>query len=90
MRNIKKGKFNLQSMESVLEELNKSKDNRVILWYAFSFHSSFNSQLQYLFSEVDYPPQLIDEGFKTVIWKTNNTVRRLNKKIGLKSPKVFF
>ena len=53
------------------------------------FNSSFRTKFQYYFSEVDYPPQLQDEGLKSVIWETNKTIRTLNAKLGLQSPKVF-
>ena len=54
-------------------------------------HLVFDLSSNYdFYSEVDYPPQLIDEGFKSVIYETNKTIRRLNAKLGLQSPKVSF
>ena len=51
------------------------------------FDSSSYSEF---YSEVDYPPKLIEEGLKSVIYEINKAIRSLNAKLGLQSPKVSF
>ncbi len=47
-------------------------------------------QIQNIYSEADYPPQLVNEGYRKAIWEANRTIRSLNAKLGLQSPNVHF